>query len=92
MHKLIRYMRERRVHRDRWVGAMQSTDLPLKLIDGAADPISGVHMAARYRELVPSADVSLLEGVGHYPQIEAPGQVLRAFDSFSSHLRSADDR
>jgi pimeloyl-ACP methyl ester carboxylesterase len=89
MHKLIRYMRERRVYRSRWVDAMQSSDVPLKLIDGAADPISGAHMAARYRELVPSANVSLLDGIGHYPQIEAPEQVLGAFGTFSSQLHSA---
>ncbi len=88
MHKLIRYMQERRVHRARWVGAMQSTAVPLKLIDGAADPISGAHMAARYSELVPSADVSLLEGIGHYPQVEAPGQVLDAFEAFAANLRA----
>ena len=41
---------------------MQRTRVPLRLIDGAADPVSGAHMAARYRELVPRADVVLLEG------------------------------
>jgi len=84
MHKLIRYMTERREQRSRWVGALQATDVPLKLIDGAADPISGAHMAARYRELVPAADVSLLQGIGHYPQIEAPQQVLAAFEAFTN--------
>ena len=84
MHKLIRYMHERRERRSRWVGALQSGVVPLKLIDGAADPISGAHMAARYRELVPAADVSLLEGVGHYPQVEAPQQVLVAFEAFAA--------
>lgn len=88
LHKLIRYMRERRVQRSRWVGAMQAGLAPLKLIDGVADPISGAPMAARYRELVPAADVSLLEGVGHYPQVEAPQQVLAAFEAFAQ--RPAD--
>ena len=86
MHKLIRYMRERRERRARWVGALQSGVVPLKLIDGAADPISGAHMAARYRELVPAADISLLQGVGHYPQVEAPQQVLVAFEAFATRV------
>jgi len=86
MHKLIRYMRERRERRARWVGALQAGVVPLKLIDGAADPISGAHMAARYRELVPAADVTLLEGVGHYPQVEAPQQVLAAFEAFAARV------
>lgn len=89
MHKLIRYMSERRAKRPRWVGALQSTEVPLKLIDGAADPISGAHMASRYLELVPSADVTLLENIGHYPQIEAPQQVLEAFERFAQRVRSS---
>lgn len=84
MHKLIRYMDERRTHRERWVGALQRSPVPLKLIDGTADPISGAHMAARYRELIPAADVTLLDGIGHYPQVEAPEQVLAAYLDFVS--------
>ena len=87
-HKLIRYMSERREQRSRWVGALQHARIPLKLIDGAADPISGAHMAARYRELVPQADITLLEGIGHYPQIEAPAAVLDAYLSFRHRCES----
>ncbi len=79
---LIRYMAERRVHRDRWVAAMQNTAVPLRLINGTADPVSGAHAAQRYRELVPAPDVVLLEGIGHYPQEEAPERVLAAFLAF----------
>ncbi len=82
MHKLIRYMVERREHRQRWVSALQGSNVPLKLIDGTLDPISGAHMVARYRELVPSADVTVLDRIGHYPQIEAPSAVLDAYLAF----------
>ena len=81
-HKLIGYMRERRVHRARWVGALTHTDVPLRVIDGADDPISGAHMVARYRELVPNPDCVLLPGIGHYPQLEDPEGVLRAYFEF----------
>jgi pimeloyl-ACP methyl ester carboxylesterase len=63
-----------------------AADGPLTLIDGAADPISGAHMAARYRELVPRADVTLLEGIGHYPQVEAPGAVVEAYSAFRARV------
>lgn len=86
MARLIHYMRERVVHRERWVGALQRTTVPLALIDGAADPISGRHMAERYRALVPSPRVALLEGIGHYPQVEAPAMVLDAFLEFHEAL------
>lgn len=85
MPKLIRYMIERRQYRERWVGALQNSTIPLRLIDGLADPVSGAHMVARYRELVGNADVVELEGIGHYPQLEAPEQVLRAFLSWAGH-------
>jgi len=86
MHRLIGYIRERRAQRARWVGALIESPVPLKLIDGAADPISGAHMAARYRELVPHADISLLEGIGHYPQIEASNEVLTAYLEFRQRI------
>lgn len=88
MHRLIRYMPERRVQRERWVTAMQKSGVPLRVIDGAADPISGAHMVARYRELIAAADTVLLAGIGHYPQIEAPEQVLQHYLAFRQALES----
>ena len=82
MHRLIRYMPERREQRERWVRAMQRTRVPLRVIDGAADPISGAHMVERYRELIPNADCVLLETIGHYPQVEAPEAVLAHYLAF----------
>lgn len=82
MHRLIRYMPERRQQRLRWVTAMQTTTLPMRVIDGAFDPISGAHMVARYRELIADADTVLLDGIGHYPQLEAPAAVLEHYLQF----------
>jgi pimeloyl-ACP methyl ester carboxylesterase len=56
------------------------------VIDGAADPVSGAHMVARYRELVPNADVVELDAIGHYPQVEDPAHVLEAFLAFHERL------
>lgn len=86
MHRLIRYMLERRQHRQRWVGALQDTDVPLKLIAGAVDPISGTHMIERFRELVPEPDLTVLDGIGHYPQIEAPTDVASAYLAFRARI------
>ena len=87
--KLIRYIRERRQFRARWVGALIKTGThadaqvtPIRLIDGAADPISGEHMAKRYGALVPNADCILLNGIGHYPQIEVPVLLVDLFLNF----------
>ena len=90
MHKLIAYIPERRVCRDRWVGAMQRGEVPMRVIDGEVDPISGAHMVERYRELIPDADTVLLPGIGHYPQIEAPSLVLKHYLAFRDQLLSAE--
>lgn len=79
MPRLIRYIDERRRYRERWVGALQTTKVPLRFVNGALDPVSGRHMADRYRELVPHPDVVVLDRIGHYPQLEDPEAVLQAF-------------
>ena len=86
MHRLIRYIPERRVQRERWLAAMQQGGVPLRVIDGALDPISGAHMVARYRELIPAPDTVLLDGIGYYPQTEAPEQVLEHYLAFRQTL------
>jgi pimeloyl-ACP methyl ester carboxylesterase len=88
MHRLIRYMPERREQRERWVAAMQKGGVPLRVIDGARDPISGAHMVARYRELIANADTVLLEQIGHYPQTEAPVEVLEHYLQFRDRLEA----
>jgi len=82
MAAVSRYRLERRPMRPRWVGALQTAAVPLRLIVGTEDPIAGTTMADRYRQLVPRPDVVELPGVGHYPQIEAPDQILRAYEDF----------
>ncbi|HKA90453.1 MAG TPA: alpha/beta hydrolase [Haliangiales bacterium] len=86
VHRIIGYIAERRAQRERWVGVLQKTKVPLRVIDGAVDPVSGAHMVARYRELIPHPDAVELPNIGHYPQIEDPGAVLEAFLAFHKRL------
>jgi pimeloyl-ACP methyl ester carboxylesterase len=76
--KLLGYLAQRRANRARWVGAVTEAGVPLRLIDGLRDPISGTSLVARYRQLVRDPDVVELPAVGHYPQLEAPDAVLAA--------------
>jgi pimeloyl-ACP methyl ester carboxylesterase len=78
MPALLGYIAERRRFRARWVGALVASTVPVRLIDGLADPISGAHMVTRYRELVAHPDIVELPGVGHYPQLEAPAATVAA--------------
>nr|WP_202111571.1 alpha/beta hydrolase [Pseudomonas aeruginosa] len=90
MHRLIRYIVDRREQRERWVAALQHGGVPLRVIDGAVDPISGAHMVERYRQLVANADCVLLDGIGHYPQIEAPAAVLEHYLAFRARLDDSE--
>ena len=65
---------------------MQRNEVPLRVIDGEVDPISGAHMVERYRQLVPNADSVLLTNIGHYPQIEAPVLVLKHYLAFRERI------
>lgn len=81
-HLLIRYMQERKDNRTRWVEAIQHANIPLRLIDGQYDPISGKNMSDRYKEIIPNPDVIALENIGHFPLIEAPDLVLKFYLDF----------
>jgi len=74
-HRLLAYIAERRRHEDRWVGALVDTDLPKRFIWGPADPVSGAHMLPEIEARVPSAQLHVLDGLGHAPHMEAPDRV-----------------
>lgn len=80
--KLLRYMTERRLYRERWVNAMEQTKIPVQMINGPLDPISGRHLAEAFALRNPKARVDSLEGVGHYPQVEAPDEVAGLYLGF----------
>lgn len=82
-HNLIRYMPDRIEHRQRWVDALSGTTIPLALINGSLDPVSGAHLVEYYRSTI-SRDhfVAQLAHVGHYPHVEDPNAVLEAYLCF----------
>lgn len=82
LHKLLQYIPERKAMRTRWVGALQETSIPMRLIDGGADPVSGKHLYDYYLEQIPNPDAVLFEDIGHYPHTEAPERTLEAFLEF----------
>ena len=82
LHRLLSYIPQRRENRARWVGALQSASIPMRLINGGADPVSGAHLYDYYCKVVPNADAVLLPRIGHYPQTEAPDSVGDAFFDF----------
>ena len=81
-HKLIRYMRERTRYRARWVGALEQTKVPLRFINGLADPVSGANLVARFRETMPQTDIIELPHVGHFPHFEVPAVISERYFEF----------
>lgn len=81
MPKLLGYIKERAIYRNKWVEAMQNKQDKIGFVNGIQDPISGLHMLTQFKKLLPEA-ASLPIDVGHYPQIEAPEVVTEAINSF----------
>jgi len=65
---------------------MQTTKVPLRLVNGMYSPTTGAVMAERYSELIPNPDVVALHNIGHYPQIEAHEKVLQALLEFLENI------
>ncbi|HRH40706.1 MAG TPA: alpha/beta hydrolase [Pyrinomonadaceae bacterium] len=86
-YKLIRYMTERAKYRERWVGALTRTTVPLRFINGLADPVSGAHLVKRFREVLPHKDIIELIEIGHFPHFETPETILRYFFEFHDKMR-----
>jgi pimeloyl-ACP methyl ester carboxylesterase len=83
--KLLSYIDERSEHGKRWIESMISTTVPLYFINGVHDPISGQHMLDHYIDIIPNAKTTALD-VGHYPQLEAPKDVLALYQAFLSEV------
>ncbi len=82
IHKLMGYINDRKANARRWKRALTEATIPLQFINGPLDPVSGRHLAEYCRKLLPEADITILEGVGHYPQDEAPEEVFNAYLKF----------
>lgn len=73
--RTIHYMKDRIANRENWLRGLQETKTPILLVNGPEDPVSGRHLVDRYKELIPNPNCIILDGIGHYPNVEAPDQV-----------------
>ena len=89
MHKLIGYINDRKNNAVRWKNAIVNASVPIKIINGPLDPVSGRHLANYCQQILPNPDISILEGVGHYPHDEAPNRVRDTYFEFMAKHNEA---
>lgn len=80
------YLDERRAREDEWTKALQDPPVPVRYVWGPEDPVSGPSILEALRDRVPDPDVVELDGIGHYPQLEAPARVAKALPVGSDGL------
>jgi len=85
--RTIRYIEERFQHEERYTGAIETHPAPLGIVWGIDDPIAVAAMASRLKERRPDADLHWLEGVGHFPMLEAPERFVEAVEAALSQAR-----
>ncbi|MEO1083518.1 MAG: alpha/beta hydrolase [Acidobacteriota bacterium] len=84
------YLRDRVMFWNRWVGALQNSQLPLGFLWGAEDPIVGADVAEVHRAEAPGSRLTVLDRVGHYPMLEAPGRWTDALLQLLTELDLGD--
>ena len=82
-HRLVHYLNEREAQAARWHGAIRDWPGPLWLAWGMRDPVATPHVLAGLRQLRPSAPVSELPDLGHYPQLEQPETIAALIDGLA---------
>ncbi|XP_027764413.1 mesoderm-specific transcript homolog protein isoform X1 [Empidonax traillii] len=84
MDSVLQYINQRKQHRDRWVGALVSSSVPLHLIYGPLDPVNPhPEFLQLYKKVLPMSTVSVLDDhISHYPQLEDPMGFLNSYLNF----------
>lgn len=69
--RIARYNLERQQYAERWRTIFGRRDVPVRVVWGDRDPIAVIEIGRRLAEMS-GGPLTVLEGVGHYPQMEAP--------------------
>jgi pimeloyl-ACP methyl ester carboxylesterase len=77
------YMRERYVHADRWLGAIEMARSPVQIVWADGDPIAHVDMGRELARRCPRAAYHELAGLGHFLLMEDPLAVAEKIEEFA---------
>jgi len=56
--------------------------MPVLIVWGARDPMIPVHHGVHAHEAIPGSRLEIFDGVGHLPQLEAPGRFVAVLERF----------
>jgi pimeloyl-ACP methyl ester carboxylesterase len=73
---LAGYMRERYLHRERWLGAFKAA-APIQFVWADGDPIANLEMGRALSAELPQARYTELPGLGHFLLVEDAEAVAR---------------
>jgi pimeloyl-ACP methyl ester carboxylesterase len=76
------YMRERYIHADRWLGALESTPSDVQIVWADGDPIAHVEMGRELARRCPRAAYHELSGLGHFLLMEDPSAIAEKIGEF----------
>lgn len=71
------YMRERYIHRERWIGSLKGAD-PVQFLWADGDPVANVEMGRALAKEVSQAKYTELAGLGHFLLMEDPQTVAKS--------------
>ena len=80
MPSISLYMRERYLHKQRWIGALRHTKAPLQFVWANGDPVANLEVGRGLSKEAPQAKYTELNGLGHFLLMEDP-------ETIAAHIR-----
>ncbi len=72
LHQVTQYIKQRYQFWDRWIGALQQTRLPIKIVWAKNDPVAVAAMAQTLHAEIADSELLELDELGHFPMLEDP--------------------
>lgn len=66
------------ISRARRTPQLRTFQRPVRIVFGTADPYLNTHVARRFAQLFPTAELELIDGARHYVQVDEPEKVAAA--------------
>ncbi|MDF1694255.1 MAG: alpha/beta hydrolase [Saprospiraceae bacterium] len=82
LSKITRYIDQRYENYDKWIGALQGSNLPVHILWAANDPVAVKGMAFKLDSIIENSHLTIIEECGHYPMIEKEEEWLSKLLAF----------